>query len=205
MKKIFLIGSALSAIVLGTTSTLAADFAPPASTFDWNGVYVGGYLGYINFDSEILGASNSFDGVNIGGIIGANYQMDQFVLGVEGDLGWTNADGSFTAPVVHTQEVDLNYALRARAGYAIDNTLLFLQGGVAFAEFKAKQGAATILDDTLVGFQVGAGLEHAFTEHVTVRLDGLYTNYGKSDNITLAPAGFDVEDWRARIGVSYLF
>jgi outer membrane immunogenic protein len=99
----------------------------------------------------------------------------------------------------------MTYAIRARFGYAIDNTLLFLQGGVAFAEFGAESGGVSILDDTLTGWQIGAGVEHAFTENITVRLDGLYTDYGSTDDISVAPAGFDVENFTVRLGVNFLF
>ncbi len=204
MKKFLMIGAALGVMAMSSTAAMSADIDPPAA-FDWTGIYLGGYVGYTNFDTEILGVGNSFDGITGGGILGANYQINQIVLGLEGDIGFTSANGDFTAPIAHSQDVDMTYAIRARLGYAIDNTLLFLQGGVAFAEFGAESGGASILDDTVSGWQIGAGVEHAFTENITVRLDGLYTDYGSTDDISVAPAGFDVTNFTVRLGVNFLF
>lgn len=204
MKKCILAGVALGVISLSASAAMSADM-DASGQFDWTGIYLGGYVGYTNFDTEILGVDNSFDGITGGGILGVNYQIDRVVLGVEGDVGFTGADGNFNLPIVHSQDVDMTYAIRGRAGYAMDNTLLFLQGGVAFASFNADAGGANILDDNVTGWQIGAGVEHAFTENLTVRLDGLYTDYGKTKDITVAPANFDVKNVSVRLGVNFLF
>lgn len=205
MKSKILTCVALGAILVTSSPSFSADVDPAPSTYDWSGLYAGVYGGYTNYNSTILGAGNSFGGLDIGGVIGGNYQMDQFVLGLEGDLGYTGASGTFTAPIAHSQETGMNYALRARAGYAIDTTLLFVEGGAAWTQYKGKAGGALILDDTVMGYQIGAGVEQALSQNVTMRVDGLYTNYGVTKNITVAPAGFDSENFTARIGINYKF
>jgi outer membrane immunogenic protein len=205
MRNRLLICAALGAILATSTNAMSADNNVAPASYDWSGLYAGVYGGFTSYNSTISGASNSFSGFDFGGVIGGNYQMDQFVLGLEGDLGYTGANGTFTAPIAHSQETGLNYALRARAGYAIDTTLLFVEGGAAWTQYKGKSGGASILDDTVMGYQIGAGVEQAISQNVTLRVDGLYTNYGVTKNITLAPAGFDPESFTARIGVSYKF
>jgi outer membrane immunogenic protein len=205
MKNRLLVCATLGAILATSTQAMSADSTVAPATFDWSGFYAGAYVGYTNYNSTILGAGNSFGGLDFGGVIGGNYQMDQFVLGLEGDIGYTGANGTFTAPIAHSQETGLNYALRARAGYAIDTTLLFLEGGAAWTQYKGKAGGASILDDTVIGWQIGAGVEQALTQNITLRFDGLYTNYAVTKNITVAPAGFDSENFTARIGVNYKF
>jgi outer membrane immunogenic protein len=204
MKKFLALSVAAAGLAVSSVAALSADVETPAA-FDWSGFYFGAYVGYVDFDTEILNVDNSFDGITGGAIAGFNYQIEQIVLGLEGDIGFTDADGAFAAPVVHSQEVDMTYALRARVGYAIDNTLLFLQGGVAFADFEVNAPGLFTLDDTVVGYQVGGGVEHAFTENFTVRLDALYSDYGSTKNIPIAPADFDVESFTARVGVNFLF
>jgi outer membrane immunogenic protein len=205
MKNKLLICAAFAAILATSSHAISADADVAPATYDWSGLYAGVYGGYTNYNSTILGAGNSFSGLDFGGIVGGNYQMDQFVLGLEGDIGYTGASGSFVAPIAHSQETGLNYALRARAGYAIDTTLLFVEGGAAWTQYKGKAGGASILEDTVMGYQIGAGVEQAISDNVTLRVDGLYTNYGVTKNITLAPAGFDSENFTARIGVNYKF
>jgi outer membrane immunogenic protein len=203
MKKILTLGAAIGAMAFSATVALSADMETPAA-FDWSGFYVGAYIGYIDFDTEIANVDNSFDGITGGAIAGFNHQIDQIVLGLEGDIGFTDADGNFALPVLHSQEVDMTYAVRARLGYAIDNTLLFVQGGVAFADFEANTPIGNV-DDTVVGFQIGGGVEHAFTENFSVRLDALYSDYGSTENIPGTALDFDVESFTARVGVNFLF
>ncbi len=205
MKNHLRICAALGAMLVTTTSAMSADAIVAPSTYDWSGLYAGVYGGFTNYNSTILGIGNSFNGLDVGGVIGGNYQMDQFVLGLEGDLGYTGASGTFAAPIAHSQEAGLNYAIRARAGYAIDTTMLFIEGGAAWTQYKGSSGGAAILDDTVLGYQIGAGVEQALSQNLTLRLDGLYTNYGVTKNITLAPAGFDPENFTARIGINYKF
>jgi outer membrane immunogenic protein len=205
MRHQLLICATFGALLVAAPQAMSADLDITPPTYDWSGLYAGVYAGYTSYNSTILATGNSFSGLDFGGIIGANYQMDQFVLGIEGDLGYTGANGSFAAPIPHTQETGMNYAVRARAGYAIDTTLLFIEGGAAWTQYKSSSAGASILDDTVMGYQIGAGVEQALSQNVTMRIDGLYTNYGVTDNITLAPAGFDSENFTARIGVNYKF
>jgi opacity protein-like surface antigen len=74
--------------------------------------------------------------------------------------------------------------LRARLGYAIDRTLLFVTGGIAWADYEAKIvsipvliGKPQLLDDTLTGWQIRGGIEQALEDNITLRLDYLYTRY----------------------------
>jgi outer membrane immunogenic protein len=206
MKNSLRICAVMATVMLSATQAMSADLdqSEPAGVYDWSGVYGGVYGGYTNFDSTILNVDNDFSGFNFGGVIGGNLQTDQFVFGVEGDLGYSNADGVFTAPIAHTQEAGMNYALRARGGIAFDSTLLFVQGGAAWTEYNATAGGVEILDDTTMGYQIGAGLEQALTEGLSMRVDGLYTNYRTTD-VAAAGAGFDPESFAVRVGLSYKF
>jgi outer membrane immunogenic protein len=205
MRHQLLICATLGALLATSPQAMSADMDIAPATYDWSGLYAGVYGGYTSYNSTILGTGNSFNGFDFGGIIGANYQMDQFVLGIEGDLGYTGANGSFAAPIPHTEEAGLNYAIRARAGYAIDTTLLFIEGGAAWTQFRASNAGGSILDDTVMGYQIGAGVEQALSQNLTLRFDGLYSNYGVTRNIAGGAAGFDPENFTARIGVNYKF
>jgi outer membrane immunogenic protein len=207
MKNSLRICAVMAAALLSSVQAISADFdsGEPTGTYDWSGIYVGVHGGYTSFDSTILSVDNDFGGMAVGGILGGNLQMDQFVFGLEGDLGYAKADGAFTAPIAHTQKADYNVALRGRAGVAFDNTLLFVQGGLAWTDYLATSGGASILADTTMGYQFGAGIEHAVTDSITMRVDGLYTNYGKTKNISVAPASFDPSSFAARVGLNYKF
>ena len=65
-------------------------YLPPPPVFSWTGFYIGinggGGFGNSNWLDPVQGNSGNFNtsGFLIGGTVGANYQIGQFVLGVEG-------------------------------------------------------------------------------------------------------------------------
>jgi len=98
-------------------------------------------------------------GVIGGGQIGYNWQVNQFVLGVEADAVGSGLKGStasasrtigapiFAVPVTQTVTVDFGHvewmaSFRGRAGFAVNQALFYVTGGGAVAEFG---GARTTL------------------------------------------------------------
>src|SRR5215467_2779592 len=73
-------------------------YAPPV--YNWTGIYVGGNLGaglsHSSWSDPFTGADNTFNKTGFigGGQIGANWQIDALVLGIEGDFDWTGLKGS---------------------------------------------------------------------------------------------------------------
>src|SRR6185437_9888119 len=99
MKKLLLAGVGL--LALGITSASAADVArrraapPPAPVytpvFSWTGFYAGinggyGWGGNTSFSAPFPSSSFDTSGGLVGGTLGYNYQMNQLVFGVEGDI-----------------------------------------------------------------------------------------------------------------------
>ncbi|MEJ2228336.1 MAG: hypothetical protein P8Y67_08905 [Alphaproteobacteria bacterium] len=110
----------------------------------------------------------------IGGLqIGRNWQYGETVLGVEGDVSFS--DG-----------FDYLASLRLRAGLAQGNLLLYITGGVAFAGFDddaIKFGKYTLEsddDDSRVGAVIGAGLEYKIQRNLSVGIEGLYYAFADS-------------------------
>ncbi|MGO7330750.1 porin family protein, partial [Rhizobium leguminosarum] len=93
-------------LALFTTTALAADAvqdipaAPVAAApvFTWSGPYFGidGGAGWLNGDFSVGGASASedFNGGVFGGFAGYNFQFDNVVVGIEGNLehNWNEKD-----------------------------------------------------------------------------------------------------------------
>lgn len=228
MKKCLLAGVAALAMA---SQAQAADLGSPrmpiaaavvAPVFSWTGFYGGLNLG-VGFVNTNLGAltggniAGSATGLVAGGQIGFNYQMNNLVLGIEGDLGYfgTQRRG---APInfgaIQTQlswRTTWDASIRGRLGFAADRTLFYVTGGVAFADFRVANTDITnniILaaqTQTRVGWTVGAGVEHAITPNWTVRGEYLYANYGRRDFTAPAVAGVRMESHKFRLGVNYLF
>ncbi len=121
----------------------------------------------------------------IGGVhLGYNWQSGDRVFGVEADASF--GDG-----------VDYLASLRARLGYAMDNLLLYVTAGVAFAgldDFSVVmyndyfKKSLDFSGDSEVGAVVGVGAEYKLSSNWSVGVEGLYYFFGDGD---------DSKEWEA--------
>lgn len=208
MKK-FVLAAAATALLSGTT--FAADLgvisqpAPAAyiPVSDWNGFYAGIFGGVANgpFDYSVVpaGSPSILDvTVNGGGFLGGaqigyDVQFDQFVLGAVTDIAVTNhrADLSMSAPgggmdANATSRLTYLGTIRARAGYAFDDLLAYVHGGVAYGRTETEvvvNGVAApgILNNDRWGYTVGAGVEYKVTENVSLQTEYSFTRFDARD------------------------
>ena len=184
--------SALAAAIVfsGVSSALAADLPPPPppieirdSVFDWSGIYVGGFAGFGFIDNRYLPTPGSDpvlsgDGYMIGAYAGYNYQIDNFVMGLEGDVSFGSIDPVNLIDQVE-QDVDFFSSIRARLGYAHGRTMAYVTGGVAWADSEIYLPAFDEADSkTHFGYVVGGGLEHAWTDNFVGRIEYLFADLG---------------------------
>ena len=176
------------------------------------------------------------DGFTVGGHVGYNFQFGAFVVGAEADIEWVDVGGgrnitgtvSIPSPVCPSTSSrspsasDLEFigSLRARLGWAWDRALIYATGGLAYASFDTGDNNflgvginpffANGDDDTVWGWTIGAGVEWAFTNNLTARLEYRYTSFDRDSNtfFVVNPA-FDSDDsadfHSVRLGVSYKF
>lgn len=213
-----LIGALLAGVA---TSAVAADLptynAAPAPAvyvpppFSWTGVYFGvnGGYGWASTNSNSFGNPS---GGFVGGTVGANYQMGQFVFGAEGDWDWANLANTQTNLLVSNHmDIDQILTARARAGVAFDRALIFVTGGYAGVETNASfavfNGFGGSQNSWVSGGAIGGGVEYAFTNNVTAKVEYLYlplsstTYFGSTVWSERAPV--DVSLLRA--GLNYKF
>ena len=185
----------VAALALAMASAPAADVPPSRSIpsprapayvpfFSWIGFYVGinaGYgLGKSNWTDTVTGATTGdFDisGGLAGVTVGYNMQLGSAIFGLEGDFDWSNIKGSTTilcAAGCETRNEWLG-TVRGRLGYALDRFLPYLTAGAAFGSFKGTTGAGSFTE-TKVGWTVGGGLEYAFVNSWSVKLEYLYVD-----------------------------
>jgi outer membrane immunogenic protein len=87
--------------------------------------------------------------------------------------------------------VDYLASIRARAGYAMDDILVYATGGVAFTEAKIDGEQHGFSDDAKfndVGGVAGGGLEWAASDMLSLRAEGLYYFFGDKQ---------DISDWHS--------
>jgi outer membrane immunogenic protein len=148
------------------------------------------------------------DGFIGGGQIGYNYQFGQFVAGIETDISYTDFQdfNSVTTaqlvtglPLTNTFRSRLEYlgTVRGRVGYAYDRALFYATGGFAYGKSEHHidmLGPTGNLQfsgdssDVKTGYAVGAGVEYAVTDNVTVKGEYLFFDLGKDTvNVAVIP------------------
>jgi outer membrane immunogenic protein len=174
-------------------------YAPPV--YNWSGFYVGGNLGagFANssWSDPFTGAHDTFskDGFIGGGQIGANWQINALVLGIEGDFDWTGLKGSSHDSAGNAINTDTQWTstVTGRVGAAFDRLLIYGKGGVAFAHDNDNlndiSGGAASASLTRTGWTAGAGLEYAFAPNWSAKIEYDYLGFG-SDAVNLHTAGF---------------
>lgn len=185
-----------------------------ASAYDWSGLYLGAHLGYLSGTVDVteLGVDEAPGDINgvIGGLYaGYNAQFDNVVLGIEGDLGLASVSGSGVIVVPpgddYTYDLNWNGHLRARAGFAADQFLVYVAGGLAFADFTLTEGAFSDTQ-THVGWTIGVGAEYAVTENIAVRAEYLYDDLGTADYLLDdEPYEVALKTHTVRLGLSVAF
>lgn len=197
-------GAAMAADLPRRTAALAPAPYFAARPFTWTGVYAGLNAGY-NFgtmSNSAKGAVGHVSGNSVGATVGYNYQIQQFVIGAEGDLNWANAHGSTAANAAKIRSIG---TLRARAGYAVDRALVYATVGYAGGQTRISTALGSD-SHWLNGYALGGGIEYAFTNNISAKAEYLYTdlqakNYNLAPDVTSAGAHLS----SIRTGVNYRF
>ncbi|MFG1429023.1 outer membrane protein [Roseixanthobacter glucoisosaccharinicivorans] len=219
-----LLGGAASAADLATKYPVKAVAVVPV--FSWTGFYLGGNVGwgwasnsfnvspfygapYTNYSG---GDANGFLG---GGQIGYNYQFaNNIVLGVEADAQWGSISNSsliLSGPFIGANvepEIKTFGTIRARAGYAMDRWLPYITGGAAWERVSFGNFYGVDTSTTNWGWTIGGGVEYAFTNNITAKVEYLYANFqGNTYSIpsTLGSINTDLDVNTVRLGVNYKF
>jgi outer membrane immunogenic protein len=144
----------------------------------------------------------------VGGQIGANYQTGMFVWGVESDIQVSHINDSNTLTVpcciptftgangflTRAQNLDWFGTVRGRLGLAIwDRTLVYGTAGLMYGEEVVNSnlvfptvGYQATSSGTHSGWTAGGGIEYAFTNNISAKLEGLYYNLG-TETIVAGP------------------
>jgi len=232
----FFIGAALVALI--GAPALAADIAakaPPTPAPGWDGLYIGGNVGWLGIegvglsgtpaDSATLallgpcfaagGCPTRFGSANAnsvtgGGQFGFNWQIRNWVVGLEADVQGASATASSSAnvhvaplaPYSAVQSIKENEfgTIRGRAGMLVTPTLwAYVTGGFAWAQTQESmtfgfsslsETAASGAGSTAVGGTVGAGLEWALGNKWSVAGEYLYARLGATSLVfQTAPLG----------------
>jgi outer membrane immunogenic protein len=224
------LGLALLATTVLVGSASAADIRRPAykapmlapvSVYNWTGFYVGVNVGYSwgRQDATLDGfgsvGSSHVNGIIGGGQIGYNWQINNIVLGLETDFQGSGqrGDGGVPGVATFTNRLDWFGTVRGRLGYAFDRWLPYVTGGWAYGHGDFS-GIVTGVgpfsaSNTYSGWTVGGGLEYAFLNNWSAKLEYLHINFGDGPVAAVVPgtniAAGRLKDDIVRVGLNYKF
>jgi outer membrane immunogenic protein len=157
----------------------------------WSGAYVGAGIAAVFGGARVhAGASGdkfdlSNDGTAGGTLyLGRNWQFGSWVVGVEGDLSYSELQQSGTSAVlgnVKASEQDFG-ALKLRGGYALGNLLLYGTTGLEITHTKVS-GSLVPNDQNYVNLNLllGAGLEYDTGQNWILRSEAKIYGMGQRD------------------------
>jgi outer membrane immunogenic protein len=192
--------------------------APPAvvvtQAYNWTGFYIGanggGGWGRSWWDSNATGVHLS--GAQAGGTAGYNWQFGSAVVGLEGDLDWSNLKGTSTSalcPGGCTTSDNWLSTVRGRAGYAFGGVLPYVTGGLAVGDIHAATPGFAGASATNAGWTVGGGLEVALPGNWSAKAEYLHVDLGRFNCGTgcgAAPTdNVSMHDNIVRAGLNYHF
>jgi outer membrane immunogenic protein len=169
--------------------------------------------GFVKRELELRG-SKDFDsnGGELGGLIGFDYQLRNWVIGLEGAGGylWSRESSDTGAFVLGTGVPPLDirtsfkrhylFTVAPRIGYAWGRFLPYVTGGLAVGDLEWSQTVHDLADpasrlggstsETKVGWMVGGGVQYALTHHWSARLQYQFADLGSAgfdSRVTTAP------------------
>jgi outer membrane immunogenic protein len=223
--------------------TKAPAYAPVAM-YNWTGFYLGGQVGggwasntvtHVDggtaFPAGFVDNAITSSGI-LGGVYGGyNYQINQFLIGIDGDYSFASLTGSGpdVSPVNgdidnHSDKVKWLSTVTGRLGYVNNNWLFFGKGGWGWAGFSGNStlvtpGGALVNTSTSSttrnGWTLGAGVEWGFLPNWSAKLEYDYVKFS-TDNfnstqtsaagVVTTPARSATSDLNeVKLGVAYRF
>jgi len=199
----------LSMLIMGG---LAGTADAAGAHHNWTGFYIGLNAGAAFNDStydlspsgigsDLLPSdSGDFDDISFtgGAQAGYNYQINNFIIGLETDFNYNGidesehvsrnfSDGRFRHTV--TQKLDYFGTLRARLGFTpVNQWLLYATGGLAYGHVRSHSDVEFTEpaedryhgsdSSTRIGWTIGGGAEYAVAKQWTVKGEYLYVDLG---------------------------
>jgi outer membrane immunogenic protein len=171
----------------------------PLSAYSWTGLYLGGNLGHewgttSNNPTRPSGFAGGLQG-------GYNWQTGQLVFGGEADIQLSGANDTF-APWKFSNP--WFGTLRGRAGFAVNNILIYGTAGVALGELSAQAIGLQSENHTNVGWTAGVGVEAGLAASWSAKVEYLFIDLA-SNTYALTGTSNGLTANLFRMGVNYHF
>ena len=203
-------------------SRVIAPIAPIAPLASWTGFYIGASAGgdftTASHTTQAVATGFALNGATgnvplsdsharLGGYVGYNYQIDQVVIGVEGDGAYDFSSSKHVSGIpgeiyfggnggdsFSSRGSRFDASARGRAGFLLfPNALVYATGGVAFRDYSysatcvgrgasfCSQPESQTFSGTRTGWTVGGGIEGMITPSLIARVEYRYSDFGSQN------------------------
>jgi outer membrane immunogenic protein len=192
-----------------------------SQVYGWTGFYVGAMGGYGWSDQvrasvggvSVSTSSNDLQGGFGGGTLGYNWQMGNWVIGMEADAAWSDLKYSETSlGVTLADKIESFGSVAGRIGFLPANSLMvYFKGGYAWAEneISASGFGVTFAESRFhSGWTVGAGLEYMFVPNWSGKVEYMYADYSNANYLAAfvpGGVGLGVTVNTVKAGINYHF
>jgi outer membrane immunogenic protein len=184
---------------------------PPIPLFyNCTGLYVGVHAGGGWAD---LGVGDTGSGFIGGGQIGYNYQINQWVWGLEAEVSGSGVKNNLATfgtpfgPITASFNWNTLWTLTPRLGYAFDNWLVYGKAGGAWADVSVSVngpfGFGSSAGGIASGWVVGVGAEYAFRNNWSAKVEYNHFDFGSDSGIFITGNSVALDTVKA--GVNYRF
>ena len=182
---------------------------PPPLFYNWTGIYVGAHAGGGRAD---LGVGDTGTGFIGGGQVGYNYQINQWVFGLEADVAGSGIKNNLLTIGTPFGLVTANFnwnsltTLTSRFGYAFDNWLVYGKAGGAWADVSVSVNTpffGASAGGTASGWVAGVGAEYAFRNNWSAKVEYNHFDFGGDSGTFIT--GNTVTVNAVKAGVNYHF
>jgi outer membrane immunogenic protein len=195
---------------------------PPPALYNWSGIYVGGHVGaglledLVTYTTttglEPAGTTSKLSPYAVigGPQAGFNLEFAPVVIGVEGT--WTSSyiTGNYAIPTptlgtMQESRTEPHWYATAtgKLGFAANDLLFYAKAGVAWMHVDYTQitligggvNAQQGLSENRTGWTAGGGIEYAFNEYLSAKLEYDFLNFGTQNftfNTLAPPTGLPV-------------
>lgn len=227
-------------IAPGMAADMPLKAARPAAVAPdpWSGWYVGAHAGYgwghkewtQTFSNQGFDLDRTVSALGVNGFLGGvqvgwNYRSGPWLVGLEGDWSWTNANDcrrlQVFADYANCSRAQWYATVTPRVGRIWNDVLLYLKGGLALVREEHHAVFLGVVDTETTrqlrtGWTVGAGFEHAFAAKWSWKLEYNYLDFGtRNVQLVYLPGGSSpdlVENWdvpqrvhAVKLGINYHF
>jgi len=168
----------------------------------------------VELGPDLLDADGSYkvNGGLIGVTAGYNWQLSNWLVGLEGDLDSAGIKGSSSVcGGTHKcgTKLDAFGTVRARVGSVMGKTMIYATGGLVVGDIKAWDVSGPASGTKYkAGWIVGGGVEQRISGPWSAKLEYLYADFGGADYFTLAnhtPEHVRLTIQTVRLGLNYSF